>query len=149
MDDLDRALVDGWQQGFPVCERPFAEVAERLGTTEDDVIARVERLLAQRTLTRFGPLFDVERMGGCFTLCAMEVPVEDFDRIAEIVGAFPEVAHNYAREHALNMWFVLATETGAATGETIARIEAAAGLPVLAFPKEREYFVGMHLGVRP
>lgn len=145
-DDVDRAIVDRCQGGFPVTERPFDDAARALGTTESDLLARVERLLVERTLTRFGPLFDVERMGGRFTLAAMQVPAEDFDRVTAIVNAFPEVAHNYAREHALNMWFVVATETPAAVDDALARIEAAAGLEVLAFPKEREYFVGMNLG---
>jgi DNA-binding Lrp family transcriptional regulator len=147
MDDLDRAIVDRLQTGFPVCERPFREAARALGTTEDEIIARIDRLLCAGTLTRFGPLFQVERMGGEFTLAAMRVPVERFDAISEAVNALPEVAHNYAREHPLNMWFVLATETAQATHEAVATIEARTGLPVLTFPKEREYFVGLDLKV--
>lgn len=146
MDELDRAIVDRCQAGFPVSERPFRDVAQALGTTEKALLARIDRLLASRTLTRFGPLFDVERMGGEFTLAAMEVPAADFDRVTAIVDAFPEVAHNYAREHRLNMWFVVATESPAQTRDVLARIEAAVGRRALAFPKEREYFVGMNLG---
>ena len=147
MDDLDRAIVDRGQGGFPISSRPFRDAARAFATTESVLLERIERLLAKRVLTRFGPLFDVERMGGRFTLAALAVPIDDFDRIADIVNAFPEVAHNYAREHALNMWFVLATPSDGATEETITRIEAATRLPVRAFPKEREYFVGMNLGV--
>ena len=145
MDDLDRAIVDRLQSGFPVCERPFRQAAHMLGTTEDDLIARIDRLLQEGTLTRFGPLFHVERMGGAFTLAAIAVPLGEFEATAAAVNAFPEVAHNYARDHALNMWFVLATETPDATDVAIARIESRTGLPVLAFPKEREYFVGLDL----
>lgn len=146
MDDLDRALVDRGQGGFPVSVRPFRDAARVFGTSEGALLDRIAQRLADGTLTRFGPLFDVERMGGCFTLAAMAVPTAEFDRVAQIVNAFPEVAHNYARGHAINMWFVLATESRAATQGAIARIEAAAGVSVLAFPKEREYFVGMNLG---
>ena len=74
---------------------------------------------------------------------ALGVPAADFERVAAEVNAFPEVAHNYAREHALNMWFVLATPAPADVGPVLAAIERATGLPVLAFPKEREY--GVHL----
>ena len=148
MDELVRASVDRLQAGFPVCERPFLEAARTLGTSEDDLIARIDRLLREGTLTRFGPLFHVERMGGAFTLAAMCVPPGEFEPTAAAVNAFPEVAHNYAREHPLNMWFVLATETPAATDDAIAKIEARTGLPVLTFPKEREFFVGLDLKVR-
>ena len=144
-DPVDRAVVNALHGGFPLCERPYAEVAQALGLTEDDLIARIDRLLADGTLTRFGPLFDAERMGGAFTLAAMSVPAPEFDRIAEIVNGFPEVAHNYARTHALNLWFVVATATRSGIDDAIARIEAATGLPVLSFPKEREYFVELRL----
>ena len=145
MDELDRVIVDRLQTGFPVCERPFLEAARALGTTEDELIARIGRLLRAGTLTRFGPLFQVERMGGAFTLAAMSVPPAEFEHAAAAVNALPEVAHNYAREHPLNMWFVLATESAEATADAIDRIEARTGLPVLTFPKEREFFVGLDL----
>ena len=84
-------------------------------------------------------------MGGAFVLAAVAAPEENYDQVAEQINAFPEVAHNYRREHALNMWFVLATETREGIADAVARIEAATGLPVFAFPKEREYFVEMKL----
>jgi hypothetical protein len=93
-------------------------------------------------------MFQIERMGGAFVLAAMQVPEDDWARVLEIVNGFPEVAHNYRRTHALNMWFVLATETPAGIADTVARIEAASGLPVYPFPKLREYFVEMKLEVR-
>ncbi len=90
-------------------------------------------------------MYQVERMGGAFVLAALAVPEADFERVAEQVNALPEVAHNYRREHRLNMWFVLATETHAGIDAAIARIERETGLHVFAFPKEREYFVEMRL----
>lgn len=145
MDELDRAIVNGLQGGFPVCERPYAEAAARLGTDEATLIARLEALLAGGTLTRFGPLFDAVALGGAFTLCALAVPPGDFERIAAIVNAFPEVAHNYERAHRLNMWFVLATEKPGGIADALRRIEAATGLSVLDLPKLEEYFVELRL----
>lgn len=145
MDELERALINSLQGGFPLCERPFAEAAARLGCDEATLIERIRRLLEAGTLTRFGPLFDAAALGGAFTLCALEVPAADFERVAEIVNAFPEVAHNYQREHALNMWFVLAAERPEGIPAAIARIEAATGLRVLDFPKLDEYFVELRL----
>jgi hypothetical protein len=83
-------------------------------------------------------------MGGGLTLSALKVPEEDYERITEIVNSFPEVAHNYAREHALNMWFVLATETKQRMAEVILEIEAATGLKVHDMPKIEEFFIGLH-----
>lgn len=145
MDETDRLIVNALQSGFPVVERPYLEAAERLGITEDELLRRLERLLAAGILTRFGPLYNVERAGGAFTLAAMSVPAADFERAAAIVNALPEVAHNYQRDHELNMWFVLAAETSERIGRALERIERETGYPVLDLPKEREYFIGLKL----
>lgn len=145
LDATDRAIINALQGGFPLVDRPYLDVARRLGLEEDELIARLARLLERRVLSRFGPMFQVERMGGAFVLAALKVPEADYERIAGIVNGFAEVAHNYRREHALNMWFVLATETPDGIARAVAAIEAATGLPVFAFPKEREYFVEMKL----
>lgn len=145
MDELDRAIVNALQGGFPICDAPYREVAQRLGLTEAELIARLQRMLETKTLTRFGPMFQVERMGGAFVLAALAVPEADYERVAGQVNALPEVAHNYRREHALNMWFVLATETPEGIPAAIGKIERATGLKVHAFPKLKEYFVEMKL----
>ena len=145
LNATDRRIIDALQGGFPVCERPFLAAATDLGLAEDELIARLDALLADGTLTRFGPLFDAGRLGGAFTLAAMAVPDADYERVAAIVNAMPEVAHNYAREHDLNMWFVLGTESPEGIAAAIAKIERAAGLPVCDFPKEREFFVELKL----
>lgn len=144
-DRIDLRLIDRLHGDLPLTERPFADVGAALDISEDEVIERLRHLLARGTLTRFGPLFQIERAGGLFVLAAIEVPEADFQRIAGIVNGFAEVAHNYRREHRLNMWFVVAAETRASAFEALERIEAATGLKVHAFPKEREYFVELRL----
>jgi DNA-binding Lrp family transcriptional regulator len=124
---------------------PYRQVAASLGLGEAELLRRLDSLLERHVLTRFGPMFQIERAGGAFVLAALRVPEADFERVTALVNAFPEVAHNYRREHELNMWFVLATATPQGIAETIAAIEAATGLEVFAFPKEREYFVEMKL----
>ena len=145
LDDTDRAIINALQGEFPICENPFAAAAAPLGLSEAQLIARLERLLSNGTLTRFGPMFQIERMGGAFCLAAMAVPEDRYDEITKKVNDFAEVAHNYRREHALNMWFVLATEAAAGVEGAARAIEAATGLPVYLFPKEREFFVEMRL----
>ncbi|MDC8786429.1 Lrp/AsnC family transcriptional regulator [Roseateles koreensis] len=145
LDALDAAVINRLQGTLPLVPRPFAAVAEELGCSEDLLLLRLRRLLADGTLSRFGPLFQIERAGGRFVLAAMQVPEDRFAAVSAQLNALPEVAHNYRREHALNMWFVLATEKPEDIAPCCARIEAMTGLNVLAFPKEREYFVGLHL----
>ncbi|GAB1393937.1 Lrp/AsnC family transcriptional regulator [Rhodocyclaceae bacterium] len=141
LDPTDRALINALQGGFPLVERPFAAVGAQLGIDEEEVIARIEFLKDSGVLTRFGPMFQIERMGGAFVLAALAVPEERYDEVTATVNQLPAVAHNYRRQHALNMWFVLATETPAGIPAAIAEIETLTGLTVYAFPKEREYFV--------
>lgn len=145
VDAVDRRIINALQGGFPLVDEPFRTVATDLALGETELIARIARMLEEKVLTRFGPMYHVERMGGAFVLAALAVPEPDFERVAAQVNALPEVAHNYRREHRLNMWFVLATETPAGIKAAIARIERETGLDVFAFPKEREYFVEMKL----
>ena len=145
MDDLDRAVIDALQDGMAVCERPFAVEAEALGVEEAVLIGRLRGLLADGVLTRFGPMYDAERLGGAVTLAAMRVPAERLDTVAAAVNAFEEVAHNYEREHELNLWFVLATETPAAIAPVLEAIASHTGYPVYDMPKLEEYYVGLKL----
>jgi DNA-binding Lrp family transcriptional regulator len=145
LNPTDARLIDRLQGDLPLTERPFADVGAELGLSEEEVIQRLHHLLAQGVLTRFGPLFHIERAGGQFLLAAIEVPEADFERVTALVNALPEVAHNYRREHRLNMWFVVAAETPAAVEQACQRIERETGLTVHRFPKEREYFVGLRL----
>lgn len=145
MDDTDRAIINALQRGFPVTDSPYRGVAQRLGLEEADLIERLAKLLDAKVLTRFGPLFQAERMGGAYTLAAMSVPDTDFETVAALVNAHAEVAHNYRRDHRYNMWFVLATETEPEIEQAIARIERETGYKVLNLPKLREYFVGLEL----
>lgn len=145
LDEIDKRLINALQGDFPLVAEPYRQVAETLGMGEEELLRRLDSLLERRVLTRFGPMFQIERAGGAFVLAAMRVPEADFERVTTQVNAFPEVAHNYRREHDLNMWFVLATATPEGIAETIAAIETATGLPVFPFPKEREYFVEMKL----
>lgn len=147
MDNIDKAIINRLQQGFPICESPYRKVADELGIAETDLLNRLQALLADGVLSRFGPMYHAEQMGGALTLAALKVPEQRFDEVTEIVNAFPEVAHNYARNHELNMWFVLATEKPEQVRTVIGQIEALTGLIVYNMPKVKEYYVGLQLAV--
>ena len=145
MDEVDRKIINYLQLGFPVCESPYQHVATELGLTESNLIKRIEKLLKTGILSRFGPLYHAEQMGGALTLAAVKAPTERFEQIAEMINSFPEVAHNYERNHQLNMWFVIATDTPQRITEVILEIEEITGLSVVNMPKISEYFVGLKL----
>jgi DNA-binding Lrp family transcriptional regulator len=147
VDSIDAAIVNHLQDGLPVCARPFDAVAATLAISVDELLSRLQRLLDDKVLTRFGPMFNAESMGGALSLCAMQVPADRYDEIAGQVNAFPEVAHNYEREHLLNMWFVIATERPQQAGIVISQIEQATGCRVYDMPKQQEFYIGLKLAM--
>ncbi len=147
MDNLSRQLINHYQGGFPLLHRPFEAIAERFNCDETQVISSIRTLLDSKILSRFGPLYDAACMGGGLSLAAMSVVESEFAQIAAQVNNLPEVAHNYQRDHELNMWFVLATETPAEIHKAIAKIEKNTGLKVYNFPKIHEFYIGLWLKI--
>lgn len=145
MDEVDRIVLDRLQLGLPLVREPWQALALETGVAAPTWRERVQRHLDDGLLTRFGPMFDIERLGGAFTLAALSVPPADFEAVAALLGALPEVAHNYERSHALNMWFVLACETPAGIASTIERIERQTGLAVVNLPRIRTFQIGLYL----
>ena len=147
LDETDRKIINETQGGFPLTDTPYADVAAAIGIAEQDLMDRVARLVDIGALSRFGPLYNAEKMGGGLTLAAMEVPEDRFDTVVEQVNAHAEVAHNYKREHALNMWFVLATEQPQQVQEVIQLIEQETGIKVYDMPKKQEFFLELKVMV--
>lgn len=148
LDRTDRAILNAFQGGFPVCERPFDPAARALrergiDVTSEEPLERVRRLDEAGTISRFGALVNAEAIGGTATLVAMHAPPERFDEVAEQVNAHREVAHNYEREHPhLNMWFVVSVADTEAVDRVLGDIEEETGQPTYNMPKEREFHVG-------
>ncbi len=147
LDATDRAIINGLQGGFPLSEEPFADAGEALGLSAEKLLSGINRLLDNGALSRFGPMYNAEMIGGGLTLAALKVPQDSFEHIAGMVNSLPEVAHNYARDHDLNMWFVIATETPERVGQVIDEIEAMTCLKVYNMPKIEEFFIGLRFEV--
>ncbi len=145
LDPLDRRIINALQGGFPISEEPYKEAASWFDISADELISRIKSLRERGVLSRFGPLFNSEKFGGAVTLAALSVPEDRYEEVTDIVNSFEEVAHNYARTHELNMWFVVATETPEQIAEVIQDIEAKTDLHVYDCPKEKEFFIGLRL----
>ncbi len=145
LTDLERDFINHFQGDFPLQERPFKSIASQLNCSEDELIETVSNLKTQKLLTRFGPLYDAARLGGGLTLAALSVPEDRYKIITQMVNTYPEVAHNYRRDHQLNMWFVLATETPQEIDRILHSIEQCTKLKVYNFPKQREFYIGLWL----
>ncbi len=147
LSTLDRAIVNAFQGGFPVVERPFEPAAAALRergveVTATELCERVRELDESGVLTRFGALVNAEEIGGTATLVATHAPPERYDEVAELVNAHREVAHNYEREHPyLNMWFVVSVAREDRVEEVLAEIESETGEATYNLPKVREFRV--------
>ncbi|QLC32884.1 Lrp/AsnC family transcriptional regulator [Halarchaeum sp. CBA1220] len=147
LDDTDRAIVNAFQGGFPVVQRPFEPAAHALRSQGIDIdaptlVKRVRRMVEAGTLSRFGALINAEEIGGHATLVAMHAPEERFEEVAETVNAHREVAHNYERAHPhLNMWFVVSVAERERAPEVLDEIEAETGQPTYDLPKQQEFRV--------
>ena len=147
MDAIDRVLLNQLQDGLAICAEPYAELAQSLGITQQQIVDRLQAMLADKRLSRFGPMYRAENMGGAVTLAAMSVAQRDFEQVALIVNGYDEVAHNYARDHEFNMWFVVAAETEAEVQRVLRAIEADSGYRVYNMPKEEEYYIGLRFAL--
>ena len=142
LDALDRRLLDEFQSGIPLAPRPFALMAEQLGVAEAEVIARLQRLTEAGAVSRVGPVFRPRQVGAS-TLAAMAVPPERLAEVATLVNGFPEVNHNYEREHDFNLWFVLTAPDRTRLERVLDEIGRRAGLPVLDLPMLAEYHIDL------
>jgi DNA-binding Lrp family transcriptional regulator len=116
LDELDRRLLNLLQGSFPLAERPFAHVAELAEVSEDEVLARTDRLVRERIIRQVTPIFDTRVLGYQSMLVAAKVDPEHPWRAAKVINSHPGVSHNYLRNHDFNIWFTIATEPGSRLG---------------------------------
>jgi DNA-binding Lrp family transcriptional regulator len=152
MDDLDRRILDALQYDFPLSERPFDCLAERLGLDGDLLWQRVERLLKQGVIRRIGASLDSRRLGRRSTLAALRVEPALVDQAAQVVGRYPEVTHSYLRDHPFNIWFTLIAADGDRIETILHEIRAELSLresDVLDLPVKRMFKLDARFRPRP
>lgn len=142
MNHLEKQLIDEYQKGLPVCSRPYLEMANRLGSSEEKVIEALARLKNDGLLSRVGPVFN-HKKAGASVLAAMAVPEDELSHVAEQVNAFEGVNHNYAREHEFNLWFVVTAPDQDQLQKCINAIELECGYAVMSLPMVKSYFIDL------
>lgn len=147
LGDLERRLIDAFQHGLPLSPTPYADMAARLGVSEDEVLAALDRLRRDGTLSRVGPVFAPNRVGAS-TLAAMAVPEARLDEVAALVSSYPEVNHNYQRDHAYTLWFVVAAPTPERVRAVLSDIARRSGIAVMDLPLEAEYHIDLGFPVQ-
>lgn len=145
--DLEWALVNDFQREFPLSPTPFRDIAAVLGCTEEQVLCMLGTLHANGIISRVGPVIRPHTVGTS-TLAAMAVPSDRLAEVAALVNGYPEVNHNYEREHHFNLWFVVTAQDHSNLNRVLQDIETHSGLSVMPLPLLEDYFIdlGFDLG---
>jgi DNA-binding Lrp family transcriptional regulator len=147
MGDADLELLNRFQRDFPLTTYPFRVIAEGLEWGENEVLAALRRLQDEGKVSRVGAVFATRRLGAS-TLAALAVPPERLEAAAGLVNDYPEVNHNYQREHEFNLWFVLTAATAARLQAVLAEIREQTGLPLLDLPLLEEFHIDLGFDLR-
>ncbi len=139
---LDFRLLNEFQRDFPLHHQPFRQLAGHLGVPEGQVLERLRKLRDKGEISRVGPVFRPNTIGAS-TLAAMAVPAEQLESVARKLNAYPQVNHNYEREHHWNLWFVVTDTSDTALRATLRRMEAETGFEILVLPLVKSYFIDL------
>ena len=140
MDDLDHQILKTLQDDFPLSEKPYEILADRLQISCDDLWSRVEKLLSDGVIRRIGVSLDSRKLGFSSTLAAVSVPAEMVDSAAETIAEFPEVTHSYLRSGRFNIWFTIIAVDAEAIENILEQIRSSLSLEksnVLNLPMKR------------
>ncbi len=144
MDTIDHQILNRIQQHFPVSARPYEELGQQVGISEEEAHLRVSRLRKAGIIRRLGGVFDSRKLGYVGTLCAVSVPDEMVDQAASLINPLPGVTHHYLRDHRLNLWFTLISPSRQHQEATLQHLEkqlmdqASAG-PLLNLPSQKTF----------
>ena len=147
LTELDRRLLNDFQQDFPLSSTPYADMARNLDVTEAEVLARLEALKSAGAVSRVGAVVRPNTIG-VSTLAAMAVPPEQLESVAALINGYTEVNHNYEREHRLNLWFVATAPDAAHLSAVLDEIAGRTGYQVLSFPLVEDYHIDLGFDLR-
>ena len=139
---LEKRLLNDFQHDLPLSATPYADIALQLGVSENDVLNTVRKLQDAGVISRIGPVFTPNRIG-VSTLAAMSIPAQELECTARIISAFPEVNHNYERDHEFNLWFVVTASSEEHLEIVLHEIEQHAGYPLMSLPMLEDYFIDL------
>ena len=139
---LHKHLLNDFQRDFPLSSRPYLDIANALGVTEDDVLSALTELNDNHFISRIGPIIPPNQLG-VSTLVAMAIPEQQLQTVADIISAYPEVNHNYEREHRFNLWFVVIATDSRHLQAVLDAIEQETGFKAISMPLLDDFFIDL------
>lgn len=142
LSHLHKQLLNDYQHDFPLSARPYQDIADMLGVTEAEVLSAFTELNDNNLISRIGPVIPPNHIG-VSALVAMSVPKQQLQAVADTVSAYPEVNHNYEREHRLNLWFVVIASDAEHLRAVIDSIEQETSYPAMLLPMLDDFFIDL------
>ncbi len=142
LTDLHKRLLNDYQQDFPISATPYQDIANTLGVTETEVLSAFTELNDNGFISRIGPVIPPNHIG-VSALVAMSVPERHLQAVADKISAYPEVNHNYGREHRLNLWFVVIAANAEHLSAVINAIEQETSYPAMLLPMLDDFFIDL------
>jgi len=139
---IHQRLLNDFQRDFPLSPTPYADIANQLGLTEQEVLTALQELMENQSISRIGAIIPPNSIGVSL-LAAMSVPTDRLDKVAAWVSSLPEVNHNYEREHRFNLWFVVNANQPAQLERVLGAIEQHTGLTILRLPLLEEFHIDL------
>jgi DNA-binding Lrp family transcriptional regulator len=136
---LQKQLCATLQDGLPICQRPFDDIAKFLGTTEQTVLQQTAILKAEGVIRRLGTLINYRSLGLSSTLVTAHIPKGNLPEVVAAVNSLENVSHNYLRTHYYNLWFTLQAASIKETDIVLANLAARFGLDFHSLPAERVF----------
>jgi DNA-binding Lrp family transcriptional regulator len=139
---LHKQLLNDYQHDFPLSPRPYQDIADTLGVTEAEVLSAFDELNDNNFISRIGPVIPPNHIG-VSALVAMSVPEAELQAVADKINAYPEVNHNYEREHRFNLWFVVIASDPDHLSAVIDTIEQKTSYPTMRLPMLDDFFIDL------
>ena len=146
MDISDKQILNIIQGKLPVSADPYGDIGRKVGLDGDEVLARLKRLKEEKVIRKIGPFFDARKLGHRSTLCAIDVPEDSIDEVADMISAYAEVTHNYLREGHPNIWFTLIAESDEAIECILEEMSQKSGIrPIHNLPARKVFKIKVDL----
>ena len=98
MDELDLRLIAELQENLPLTVAPYRTLAERLGVSEETVIARLQALRASGKLKRIGAVLRHQNSGyAANAMVVFKAAPDQVERLGKPLSESPLVSHCYER----------------------------------------------------
>ena len=147
LGQLDKQICDRLQNGLKICRRPFADIAEKLGVSEEKILSRVNYLLKSSVIRRLAAMINYRSLGRASTLVTAAVEADRIEEVAEVINSLENVSHNYQRDHFYNLWFTLQGRDEADINDQLKNLSTELKVDFISLPVVRFFKLDVNFDV--